>query len=224
MTPQEIWLVKERLQAIKLTDAESNRKLYEIDELSNAFFFRGLFYAKIEQLKRAVEKGEFIPIIPDYKLHDAFEGIMPHRIRRRNQFFAYAYMLAALVMTIAAFIFSNYWLLSAFPIAFISFAYLSGIIAGRRYALIAGLASILLISLGNTTFGVLFLLHVFSIWCGLGIRWHRRLCLIQMAFADDEIFWFLFSANVLSLYDTRINTNLYKGCEVPEADLYAGRT
>lgn len=44
--------------------------------------------------------------------------------------------------------------------------------------------------------------------------------MINMALADEEIFWFLFSTETMSLYDLRIKRNLYKGCDMPQASDY----
>lgn len=223
MTDKVVLEFRKRIQQIKLDFEEENpenrsRRLMDLKELSTAFITRQLYFPKISDLKEVIEKGEFIPIIPDYKLHDIFD-LTPKKLQRQNSRFVYAYLVVGLSATIAAFFLKEYWLLASLPLAFISFSFISGQV-GRIYILLAVIASVLLFVFDRQTLGTLIAIHGISIWCGQALRMHRRSVLLQLAFQDEEVFWFLYSVGVLSLFDPRLNRSIYKGCEKPTAEEY----
>lgn len=219
----EVMDFKETIHKIKLNFEEADedsrsRTLNDLEELSAAFFVRKIFFPKVQDLTAFVKSGELVPVIPNHKLHDMFT-IVPKKRQQQNLRFMYAYVAIALIASVSTFFVDNYWLLTSLPIAFVSFSFFSGHV-NRSYLFLALIGTILCIIFEKHILGALLGIHVISIYCGECLRLHRRNVLLDFAFKDDEIFWFLYSTGVLSIYDGRIGRIIYKGCQMPTLEEY----
>lgn len=177
-------------------EAPENRTIKKIKELSS-----------IQDLEMSLINKNLLLHIPNHKLHEIFE-VVPKNMQSRNYRFMIANLLIGIIGSLTFFLLGDYWLLAGFPVAFITFTIISGQV-GRLYPYLFFLAAIVLFVINMKTLAILIGIHAISIWGGQQLRKHRRKSLIEMALQDEEIFWFLFNAQVLSVFDPR-NNKLYR--------------
>lgn len=74
-----ITIIKDRLHQFRFPNEPEKREnrsrgLSDLKELRTALISRQLYFCKISDLKNAVYQKEFIPLIPNHKLHGSFQG------------------------------------------------------------------------------------------------------------------------------------------------------
>lgn len=180
------------IRTLELDGEHSPRKVSELDEL--------LEYGTFNNIVRKLERNEVQFSIPNHKLYEVYNYVVPKNERTINKLFLLVPHFFAFLLTIYGIFNGNYWLIFLFPIVIISTP-LSSIFRSSLFYLIALSAIFYLYYSGYQHLSFLLTYSLLTIFSTHYLRIHRRKSLVKIAVQNEEIFSFLFFSKTLSVID-----------------------
>lgn len=202
MTNEKLSRILDDIRTIKLDGEFPPRQISELDELIN--------FGGFSEVIRKVELNELQLNIPNHKLYEVYNYVVPKKERVINRQFLNIPYLLALSISIYGIVIGNYWLLTLLPTVFIS-TLLSSIFGGVLFYLITLAATFYLFYSDHETIGFITLTVLVTVFCSHYLRIHRRNSLLKMGLVNEEIFAFLFYSKTLSVYDRSNDKLIYSG-------------